>query len=865
MIIHFRGIAPVLLWASVLFFQSANAEEKKPAVKPPTAAAPVKQVVATPPAPLSQLQIYARAGAKSIQIIGPEARQQLIVTERNDKLRFREKDVTGRVAYSAVPPNIVAIDKHGFLSPLANGKAKVTAQLAGAKPASIEVTVEKFGEFQPVSFPNDIVPIFTRNECNVGACHAKAAGQNGFQLSLFGYNSKSDFDNISLNARGRRVSQAAPEHSLLLMKASGDIPHGGGARLDRDSGDYQLLRRWIEGGMVYAPENDPVVTRIEVFPKARVAAPGTEQQLCVTAFFNNGTTRDITHAAQFESNQEEMAEVDEHGLVMIGKKTSGSTSVLIRFQEQVDVFTATVPMGKPLLTKLPKPRNFVDEKIFAKLKVLGIPPSKECDDATFLRRVTLDIAGRLPSLEETEAFLKVTSADKRKIKIDELLDGTDYADYFAGKWAGLLRNKSQGGLEWVSRETYSFHAWLRSSLIENKPFDQLVGELVTASGRSGENPAVGWYRAVADPKEKMQDIAQVFLGIRMQCAQCHHHPYEKWSQDDYYGFATFFTTMKRKEVYRLPESDIVFHNRKPAQMKNPATGEMLKPTVLGGEALDISPEEDPRRELAKWLRSPDNPFFSRMVVNRYWKHFFSRGLVEPEDDIRATNPASHPQLLNGLAKQFVKNGFDLKDLIRTICNSRTYQFSADPLPENADDEQNYARFYPRRMQAETLLDSMNDVMGVENAFAKQPAGVRAIALPDDSSNKQSEFLTMFGRPQMDSACECERTGEANLGQSLHLINSDKVQAKLASSSGRAKAMAAAKNRSDDDRLRELYIRALSRPPNSKEAGIAKAHLKKKRDLSAADPKKYPLAKAEQEAFEDILWVLTNTKEFLFNH
>lgn len=858
----------MFVWASAFLSPSSQAEEKKPAaapVKPPAATPPPKAVTKPPAKSVSQLQIYARAGVKSIQLIGPEARQQLIVTDRNDKIRFRETDVTGHVIYSSVPPNIVAIDKHGFLSPLANGKAKVTAHLEGAKPASIEVTVEKFAEFQPVSFPNDIVPIFTRNECNVGACHAKAAGQNGFQLSLFGYNSKSDFDNISLNARGRRVSQAAPEHSLILMKASGDIPHSGGARLEKEGGDYKLLRRWIESGMAYAPENDPVVTRIEAFPKERVAAPGTEQQLCVTAFFDNGTTRDITHAAQYESNQEEMAEVDEHGLVSIGEKTSGSTSVLIRFQEQVDVFTATVPMGKTLLTKLPKPRNFVDEKIFEKLVVLGIPPSKECDDATFVRRVTLDIAGRLPTLEETGAFLKSTAADKRKTKIDSLLAGTDYADYFAGKWAGLLRNKAQGGLEWVSRETYSFHGWIRSSLIEDKPFDQLVSELVTASGRSGENPAVGWYRAVADPKDKMQDIAQVFLGIRMQCAQCHHHPYEKWSQDDYYGLAAFFTTMKRKAVYRLPESDIVYHNRKPAEMKNPATGEMLKPTVLGGKPLDIAPEDDPRHELAKWLRSPDNPYFSRMVVNRYWKHFFSRGMVEPEDDIRATNPPSHPQLLNGLSKQFVENGFDLKDLIRTICNSRTYQFSADPLPENTDDEQNYARFYPRRMQAETLLDSMNDVMGVQNAFSKQPAGVRAIALPDDSSNQQSEFLTMFGRPQMDSACECERTGEANLGQSLHLINSDKIQVKLSNSSGRARAMVTAKDLSDDDRLRELYLRAVSRPPNAEETGIAKAHLKKKRDLSTADPKKFPLAKAEQEAFEDILWVLTNTKEFLFNH
>lgn len=838
-----------------------------------TGAGPEKSVTvpgvipASPPpaTPVSHLDIYPGAKGKSIVLVGPDANQQLVVTSRNKKVQFREIEVTRRVSFTSSPPHVVAIDDHGLLTPLANGKARVSAQMNGATPAFVDVMVEKFGEPQPISFPNDIVPTFTRNGCNMGACHAKANGQNGFQLSLFGYNPESDYDNLTVNDRGRRISQSAPENSLFLLKASGEIPHGGGARLDRKSSDYHLLCRWIAGGMIYAPQNDPHVERIEVFPKERVAAPGTSQQLCVTAFFSNGKTRDITRAAQFESNQPEMAEVDEHGLVRIGKDTSGSTSVLIRFQEHVDVFTATVPKGEELRIKLPKPSNFVDEAIFEKLRVLGIPPSGECDDATFLRRVTIDIAGRLPSLEETESFLKSKDPDKRKGKIDSLLDGTDYADYFAGKWAGLLRNKSQGGLEWVSRETYAFHDWIRSSLIENKPFDQLVAELITASGRSGENPAVGWYRAVPDPKDKMQDFAQVFLGIRMQCAQCHHHPYEKWSQDDYYGLAAFFTTMERKEVYRLPENDIVFHDRKAAEMKNPASGEVLKPTVLGGTPLNIPPEEDPRGELAKWIRSPENPYFSRMVVNRYWKHFLGRGIVEPEDDIRPTNPPSHPRLLDDLAKHFVASGFDLKDLIRIICNSRTYQLSSTPLPGNADDVQNYARFYPRRMQAESLLDSMNDVAGVENSFSKEPKGIRAIALPDDSSNQQSEFLTMFGRPQMNAACECERTSEANLGQSLHLINSDKLQAKLSNGNGRARQLAAATDRSDKDRLGELYMRALSRPPNEKEMAIAESHLKKKRDLSAADPKKYPAAKAEQEAFEDIVWVLLNTKEFLFNH
>ncbi|MCB1087100.1 MAG: DUF1553 domain-containing protein, partial [Verrucomicrobiae bacterium] len=390
-------------------------------------------------------------------------------------------------------------------------------------------------------------------------------------------------------------------------------------------------------------------------------------------------------------------------------------------------------------------------------------------------------------------------------------------------------------------------------------------ELVTASGKTGENPAVAWYRAVTDPKERMQDIAQVFLGVRMQCAQCHHHPYEKWSQDDYFSFAAFFSTLERKEVYRLPEDDVVYHNRKAAEMKQPATGLMLKPAVLGGQPLDIPAESDPRWELAKWLKSADNPYFSRVLVNRYWKHFFGRALTEPEDDIRPTNPATHPHLLDGLANRFVESGYSLKDLVRQICNSRTYQLSSEPTAQNAEDTQNYARHYPQRLPAEVLLDAFNDITGAENAFSKLPSGVRAIALPDDSANKQSEFLTMFGRPQMDTACECERTSEANLGQSLHLINSDLIQQKLSTGSGRASAFAKDKSRSDDDRLRDLYLIGVSREPTAEELAIAKAHLKKKRDLSAADPAKLSLDQAEQQAFEDIIWVIGNTKEFLFNH
>ena len=829
------------------------------------AAAPTAGKATPAPTPVT-LSIHALSGdpAPLLTFNGSEARQQLAVTAHTGDASMPERDVTHEVRYVTQPAGIVEVDTHGFITPLADGNATIRTELDGAASVSIEVAVTHFDKNLPVSFPNDIVPIFTRSGCNAGACHAKASGQNGFSLSLFGYDPDIDFETLVHKSGGRRISPAAPENSLLLLKASGELPHGGGARLEPGSYEYRQLLRWLKAGTPYAPDNDPTVERIEIFPKHRVVEPGGEQQLIVTAFMSDGTRRDITRAVEFESNDEDMTEVDHHGIVHFAEKT-GSAAVLARFQEHVDVFSATLPLGGAAPV-LPAPNNFIDEEIFSQLGLLGLPASDLTDDSDFLRRVTLDVAGRLPTLQESQQFIKSNDPDKRTKKIDSLLETTDYADFFAGKWSGLLRNKIDRNSDWVARSTHAFHDWIRSSIGSNKPFNEFAAELVVASGKVSENPAVGWYRAVTDPKEQMQDIAQVFLGIRMQCAQCHHHPYERWTQDDYYHFAAFFTTIGRKEIYKLPEEDIIYHNRKPAQMQNPNSGEMLKPALLGtAEPLNIPAERDPRHELADWLRSADNPYLARVTVNRYWKHFFGRGLVEAEDDIRDTNPASHPALLNALAEDFADSGFDLKHLVRTICSSRTYQLSSETNGQNADDEQNFARFYPRRLPAEVLLDSINDIAGTDNSFNRQPVGVRAIALPDDSSNKESEFLTMFGRPQMDSACECERTGEANLGQSLHLINSDTIQQKLTAGGGRAATLAKDKQRSDEERLGEIYFRALARPPHKQELEIASAHLKKKRELSAADPSALPPATAEQQAFEDIIWVVLNTKEFLFNH
>jgi len=800
------------------------------------------------------LSIVGTPGKNASQLTGAQSCQQLIV--------MGSRDLTREVKFQTVPAGIVKIDKNGFATPLANGETTVSVT-HGGQSAKLKLVVSHFDQEKQISFPNDVLPIITRNHCNAGACHAKTESQNGFTLSLFGYDPRADYETLVKHSHGRRVSVTSPEISLILQKASGGIPHSGGARLTPDSDDYQTLRKWIEQGARYAPENDPKIDRIEIFPKAVVAAPGGTQQLSVTAFLSDGTVRDITRITQFEPNQIDMATCGEDGLVTLGEKP-GSTSVMVRFQEHVDVFRATIPVNNDR-PQQPAPVNYIDEEIFKQLSLLGIPASDLSADDQFVRRVTLDIAGRLPTVDETLAFIASTNPEKRKETIDYLLQSTNYADFFAGKWAGILRNKANPNSDWVSRETFAFHGWIRDSLITNKPFNQLAHELITASGKISDAPAVAWYRAVTDPKERMQDIAQVFLGIRMQCAQCHHHPYEKWSQNDYFGFTAFFSTITRKEVHKMPEDDLIYHNRKPAVYLNPASKVNMKPAVPGGTPLEVAPEVDPRHELASWVTSSENPYFAKVVVNRYWKHFFGSGLVEPEDDIRPTNPATHPELLDRLAREFVASDFDIKNLVRTICNSRSYQLSSEPKGVNIDDTQNYARYYPKRMQAEVLLDAFNDLSGSTNSFNKQPDGVRAIGLPDDTSNNESPFLVMFGRPQMDTACECERNPEANLGQSLHLINSDVIQTKLGGGTGRAMQYANEKVKSPDEMIRDLYLAAYSREPRPGEIDVADAHLRKKLAASAADPKTLPEINAKRAAFEDLIWVVANTKEFMFNH
>lgn len=710
----------------------------------------------------------------------------------------------------------------------------------------------------PVSFVNDVVPVLTKAGCNMGVCHAKAGGgQNGFQLSLLGFEPAEDYQSLVEEGRGRRLSRTVPELSLVLRKASGQAPHGGGVRLARDSAGYALVKRWIEQGAKFSLGDEPQLVSIEVQPPRAVVDMQGQQQLKAVATYSDGSVRDVTPLALYETNDPAIAEVDGAGLVQM-HDIPGKVAVMVRFNGKVTAFTGAVPLGAPI-GALPEPKNFIDEHVFANLTELGIPPSEVCDDATFIRRVTLDIAGRLPTSEEVAAFLENADENKRDQLVDRLLQSPGYADYFASKWAPLLKNQRQNAADITAN--FAFHAWIRDSFLANVPYDQMVRELLAATGTIVGNPPVAWYKRVKDPKEQLEDVAQLFLGVRMQCAQCHHHPFERWSQDDYYSMAAFFSQIGRKPTATAGE-DLIFHQRGVAQAKNVKTGEMLKPVALGDDIGEIPPDEDPRLRLADWMSSPDNPYFAKALVNRYWKHFFKRALIEPEDDIRDTNPPTNPELLAALEERFISSGFDLKDLIRAITQSRAYQLSSQPNEHNLVDRQNYSRFYPRRMQAEVLLDSIDDVTGAATLFANLPPGTRAVALPDNSYNSASAFLQVFGRPNSASVCECERVQSSSLAQSLHLINSNEMKSKLAAKDGRAQQSAASEQPAED-KITELYLAAFARPPRPDEMGVALSYLNEQ--IVDAEGNPMDPSQAAQQNWQDLIWAIVNTKEFLFNH
>ncbi len=726
----------------------------------------------------------------------------------------------------------------------------VVLALAGfAGPAvgqgkGVGTAVRAAGPDAPLHFANDIVPILTRHGCNAGGCHGKATGQNGFRLSLFGFDPDFDYAAIVKEARGRRIFPAAPEESLLLRKPSGRMPHGGGRRLAADEEDYQVLLRWIRQGCPVGDPDAPTLVGLEVAPAEGVLDRHATERLTVRARYSDGGVRDVTPHAQFQSNDDAVAVVDERGRVRtLG--LAGEAAVMARYQGQVAVYRVTVPLGRSVGRFPDFPAaNYVDTLAVAKWWKLGLVPSGLCTDGEFIRRVSLDICGKLPSPEEVRAFDADARPDKRARLVDRCLDDPDYAAFFALQWGSILRNASLAGAE---QAAYAFNDWLKDVAARNRPYDEFVRGVVAAAGEWTEAPAVNWYWQMRDDPlhQPVADTAQVFLGLRLQCARCHHHPYERWSQDDYYGLAGFFARVGRKSLGEPPPY-YASRTRTTGEV-NPRTGKPIEPKLLDGPVLHIPPEQDPRQVLVDWMARPDNPFFARALCNRVWGHFFGRGLVDPVDDMRETNPPSNPELLDALARDFIAHRFDIKHLVRTIACSRTYQLSSVPNEFNRDDRQNYARHYGKRLMAEVLLDAVDRACGTTTPFPRMSRHARAVDLPHEGF--RSYFLDVFDRPPRSSPCECARSSGGSLQQVLHLANSAEVENKVADPKGRVARLVRDKTPADRA-VGELYLAAYARVPTDAEARQARDYL---------------ATRDRRKGLEDILWALLNSREFMFNH
>jgi len=659
---------------------------------------------------------------------------------------------------------------------------------------------------------------------------------------VFSHDPDGDFRALTQESRGRRISPAVPSDSLLLRKITGELGHGGGVRTAKNSKAYNILHDWIKGGIVFKIENRPDLVKVRLEPTREVMSFGAMQQLKVLAEYSDGSERDVTWLSIFHSNDTGMARVAEDGHVTIGDVV-GQTSVMARYRGKVAVFQAVIPRPGARVTYPPLPtNNFIDTHVDQHLKRLNITPSPIADDATYLRRVYLDISGKLPTPTEAETFLKNTAKDKRSKLVEKLLTRPEFADYWALQWSDLLRVDR---LKLGHADAYLYYKWIRESFARNKPVDNIARELLTAEGPLTEQPAGYFYRAANGTGDMASMVSQVFLGVRITCAECHQHPYDRWTQQDYHAMRGFFQQVSTKTltsgVALLAEGNPV--------IKHPRTGKVIQPYPLGSTMPETVPEGDRRRVLAEWMTQPDNPYFAKNIANRLWAHFLGRGIVMPVDDLRETNPPSNPELLDALATYLVTNKFDLKAMIRVITASRTYQLSPTPNATNIKDEQNFSRALFRRLPAEVLMDAICDVTGVDEKFDGVPRGYRAVQLWD--SQVQHYFLKLFGRPARATVCECERVTGATIGQALHLMNSPNLQAKLAHEGGQLKRLTV-KHEDDADIVRQLYLSTFSRPPSHDEMDTALQYLGTRRFQ-------------RRKAVEDLAWSLMNSLEFIFNH
>lgn len=790
-----------------------------------------------PKAALKNLIVY----PAQIQLDGPRDEQRVgILGEYADG---RTWDLSRDAAIGSSDPKVALVDQ-GVIRPVADGQANLTITAAG-QSKTIAVKVVKANVDKPVEFTREIIPILTKAGCNAGACHGAQHGRGGFKLSLLGFDALFDHAQIVQSAEGRRVVVSDPERSILLQKPALLMEHGGGERVKVGSRDYQFLKRWLEDGVPEPGAKDPETASIEVWPRSRVMVPGEQQQILVKATWKDGRVEDVTATARFDSLNDGVAAVTSGGLATT--KAKGETHVMVRFCGQATVFQVTSPYAKIEPYPQVAVNNFIDEKLLAKWQGLGLTPSPMCSDEELIRRVYLDAIGTLPTPDEVKAFRADSSPDKRKKAIDKVLDRPEFVDFWALKWGDLLRISRD---QMQDRGMWSFHNWVRGQLRDKKPLDEMVRDIITAEGSTFSEGPANYYMVARSPAEWAETTSQLFLGVRIGCAKCHHHPFEKWSQEDYAGMSAFFVRLgtKGSQEFGLFGREQVVYLKNAGEQTHPRKGGVVKPHPLDGP--EMNDPIDRRVKLAAWLTAPENPFFARNMANRFWGYLMGRGLVEPLDDVRATNPASNPELLDALAQDFIKSKFDVRHLLRTIMNSRAYQLSAKVEPGNQADVQNvhYARFAVRRLTAEQIADAVDFATGTQEKYPGLPLGTRAIQLPD--AEVKSFFLDVFGRPPRQITCECERTTQPNIAQAMHLLNGTALNKKIAAPTGRIDKLIKAKT-PPAQIVDELYLATLSRLPQQDERQRVLGWIER-----ASNPR---------EGVQDLLWVLLNSREFLFNH
>jgi hypothetical protein len=775
-----------------------------------------------------------------IQLRTASARQQIVVVAtRGDGVT---EDVTAKAKITVADGRIARVE-NATIYPTADGRTTLQAQYDG-QAASTSLAVQDMAIVPQVSFRRDVMPVFMRAGCNTGGCHGSARGKDGFRLSLFGFDPEGDYFRLTRELGYRRVNLALPEESLVLQKALGAVPHSGGKRFEPSSEYAKALTIWLQAGAPNDPPTVPTVESVEIFPhEMLLEGAGSKQKMIARASYSDGSQRDVTTLALFYSNNDNSAPVSPDGVVTAANR--GEAFILARFNTKTVGSQAIVlPAGLKYSPPAIAPANYIDELVNAKLQKLRMEPSGLCSDETYLRRATIDITGMLPSEDEYRAFLDDKSPGKRAALVDRLLQRKAFAEIWAMKWAELLMVRSGGERQVSYKSIYLYSSWLTEQIAANVPLDEIVRQLLAARGGTFSSPPTNFYQIERDTLKTAENVSQVFMGVRVQCAQCHNHPFDRWTMDDYYSFAAFFSQIGRKEGEDYRET-IVF-NSGGGEVNHPVGGRVMEPKFLGGAKVDCR-GKDRRQVLADWLTAPDNPFFAPSVANRIWAHFFGVGIVEPVDDVRVSNPPVNPELYQQLGRKLVEYKYDFKRLVRDVCLSQTYQRTTQTNTSNEGDQRNFAHARVRRIQAEMLRDSIAQVTETKDKFRGLPLGARAVQIADGATSDY--FLETFGRSPRESVCACDVRNEPTLSQALHLLNGDTVQNKIRE--GRAIERWLAAKKSTEEIIRILYVRCLSREPAADE-------FDKLKKLVDGQPK-------PAEALEDIFWSLLNSREFCFNH